>query len=186
MKSLHKPLLDFWTLGWFAKDMQNNLQFNFFPKEYQLQGSNSMNWTLFQKRYKKLRTLALIHRVLIYVQIYRKKFIRQAKKSFKWLSYEIFLVSSRGRDFPFSTRYKEIINRLDTIDITVQRYTQIVTGRFARCVYLVFVFTMLIHWKWYNIAENSYFSRNRQNGREYRIPWSQKCPNFSRGIQVQT
>ena len=70
--------------------------------------------------------------------------------------------------------------------ITVQRYTQIVTGRYARCVYLLFVFTMLIHWKWYNIAENSYFSRNRQNGREYRLPCSQKCPNFSRGIQVQT
>ena len=29
--------------------------------------------------------------------------------------------------------------------ITVQRYTQIVTGRYARCVYLLFVFTMLIH-----------------------------------------
>ena len=29
--------------------------------------------------------------------------------------------------------------------ITMQRYTQIVTGRYARCVYLVFVFTMLIH-----------------------------------------
>ena len=70
--------------------------------------------------------------------------------------------------------------------ITVQRYTQIVTGRYARCVYLVFVFTMLILWKWDNIGENSYFSRNRQNRREYRIPCSQKCPNFSREIQVQT
>ena len=29
--------------------------------------------------------------------------------------------------------------------ITMQRYTQIVTGRYARSVYLVFVFTMLIH-----------------------------------------
>ena len=29
--------------------------------------------------------------------------------------------------------------------ITMQRYTQIVTGRYARCVNLVFVFTMLIH-----------------------------------------
>ena len=29
--------------------------------------------------------------------------------------------------------------------ITTQRYTQIVTGRYARCVYLVFVFTMIIH-----------------------------------------
>ena len=27
---------------------------------------------------------------------------------------------------------------------------------------------------------------NRQNEREYRIPCSQKCPNFSREIQVQT
>ena len=28
--------------------------------------------------------------------------------------------------------------------ITTQMYTQIVTGRYARCVYLVFVFTMLL------------------------------------------
>ena len=73
-----------------------------------------------------------------------------------------------------------------TQDITMQRYTQIVTGRYARCVYLVFVFTILIQWKWKNIAENSYFSRNWRNGREYRIPCSQKCPNFSREIQVHT
>ena len=70
--------------------------------------------------------------------------------------------------------------------ITTQRYTQIVTGRYARCVYLVFVFTMLIQWKWNNIAENSYFSRNWQNGRAIRIQCSQKCPNPSREIQVQT
>ena len=70
--------------------------------------------------------------------------------------------------------------------ITMQRYTQFVTGRYARCVYLVFVFTMLIHWKLYNIAENRYCSRNWQNGREYRIPCSQTCPNFSREIRVQT
>ena len=37
-----------------------------------------------------------------------------------------------------------------------------------------------------NIAENSYFSRNRQNGREISNPCSQKCPNPSREIQVQT
>ena len=70
--------------------------------------------------------------------------------------------------------------------ITTQRYTQIVTIRYARCVYLVFVFTMLIHLKWNNIVENSYFSRNRQNGREISNPCSQKCPNPSREIQVQT
>ena len=69
---------------------------------------------------------------------------------------------------------------------TTQRYTQIVTGRYARCGYLMFVFTMSIHWKWNNIAENSYFSRNRQNGRDIRIPCSQKCPHPSREIQVQT
>ena len=101
--------------------------------------------------------------------------------------------------FPELTRNKKesqsCDKKLDFLDyveksvlcfITMQRYTQIVMRRYARCMYLVFVFTMLIHWKWYNIAENSYFGRNRQNGREYRIPCSQKCPNFSREIQVQT
>ena len=75
---------------------------------------------------------------------------------------------------------------MGSYNITTQRYNQIVTGRYDRCVYLVFVFTMLIHWKWNNTAENSYFSRNRQNGREIRIPCSQKCPNPSSKIQVQT
>ena len=75
--------------------------------------------------------------------------------------------------------------------ITTQRYTQIVTSRYSRRVYLVFVFTMLIHSdyyvnKWNNIAEKSYVSRIRQNGREIRIPCSQKCPNPSREIQIQT
>ena len=69
--------------------------------------------------------------------------------------------------------------------ITTQRYTQIVTGRYARCVYLVFVFTMLIYWEWNNIAENSYFNRNWQNGKEINNPCSQKCPNPSRKTQVQ-
>ena len=69
--------------------------------------------------------------------------------------------------------------------ITTHGYTQIVTGRYAWSVYLVFVFTMLKQWKWNNIAENSYFSRNRQNGMEISNPYSQKFPNPSREIQVQ-
>ena len=72
------------------------------------------------------------------------------------------------------------------IVITMQRYTEIVTGRYARFMYLVFVSTMLIHRKLSNIAENSYFSRNRQIEREISNPCSQKCPNPSREIQVQT
>ena len=70
--------------------------------------------------------------------------------------------------------------------ITPQNYPQIDKCRYARYVYLVFVFTMLLHWKWINNAENSYFRRNWQNGREISSPCSQKCPNSSRETQVQT
>ena len=71
-------------------------------------------------------------------------------------------------------------------NITTQRYTQIITDRYVRCVYLVFDFTMLLHWNWNNFAENSYFSRNRQNEKEISNACSQMCPNPSRKMQVQT
>ena len=45
----------------------------------------------------------------------------------------------------------------DYVHITPQRYTQVVTGNFARSDYLLFVFPLLIHWQCNHFAKKRYF-----------------------------
>ena len=69
---------------------------------------------------------------------------------------------------------------------TPQRYTQIVTGKFARSMYLLFVFPMWINVKRINIARNRYFSKTGKiEGYCATHPCSQKCPIFKRETEIQ-
>ena len=95
-----------------------------------------------------------------------------------------FLPKCSGKCFGLLEHLKTRWSMVFQFIITPQRYNQIVTGKYARCVYLVFVFLMLIHWECNKIAENSYFSRNRQNWKEISHPCSQKCPILCREIKV--
>ena len=70
----------------------------------------------------------------------------------------------------------------NNLEITPQRYAQIVTGKFA---WSVFVFPSLKLWKCNNFAKKRYFSKIGQIWRELSSPCQQKCPYFNPEIEIQ-
>ena len=56
-----------------------------------------------------------------------------------------------------SLKWSHFKTTQDYVHITPQRYTQVVTGNFARSDYLLFVFPLLIHWQCNHFAKKRYF-----------------------------
>ena len=65
-------------------------------------------------------------------------------------------------------------------NITPQRYHQIITGKFARSVYL-----LSIHWKCNNFAKNRYFGKNKQSWMELGNRYLNNYQNFNCEIEIQ-
>ena len=89
------------------------------------------------------------------------------------------LVIDTQNCFYSSNTYNFLMFSKKTLHMTPQRYTQIVTCKLARSVYLLFVFHKLMHCKYNKIAKRRYYSK-KQIWRELGNPSSQKCPNFNR------